>query len=262
MQVPHYLTKQFSPRKHKYCLCVFVLNEGERIVRQLHKMRPYTSQVDVVIVDGDSSDNVLNAEYLIKMGVSSLLIKKDCGKLGAQLRIGFDYAVRQEYEGVITIDGNDKDDPEAISRFISALDQGYEHVQGSRYIHGGREENTPWLRKLGVRYLHAPLVSLVSGFKYTDSTNGFRAYSRKFLLDSRVSPFRSCFQGYELHYYLAIRAGELGYAVTEVPVTRRYPAQGKVPTKISFFKGNATVLKCLYQTITHRFDPPSSKAIQ
>jgi len=53
-----------------------------------------------------------------------------------------------------------------------------------------------------VRILHAPLVSLASRFRYTDTTNGFRGYSRRFLEDPRVAAFRDVFPGYELHYYL------------------------------------------------------------
>ena len=61
--------------------------------------------------------------------------------------------------------------------------------------------------------------------------------------------------GYELHYYLAIRAARLGFRVTETPVTRRYPASGKTPTKISPVKGNLRVLRTLAAAVLGRFDP-------
>ena len=63
---------------------------------------------------------------------------------------------------------------------------------------GGEHSHTPLSRYVGVRLLHAPLVSLAAGVRYTDTTNGFRAYSRRFLADGRVAPFRSVFEGYEL----------------------------------------------------------------
>jgi hypothetical protein len=97
---------------------------------------------------------------------------------------------------------------------------------------------------------------LSAGFKYTDTTNGFRAYSRRLLLDSRVAPFRDIFKGYELHIYLAIRAARLGYAVTEIPVTREYPASGPTPTKISPVVGNLRMLGALLSACMHRYDPP------
>jgi hypothetical protein len=91
--------------------------------------------------------------------------------------------------------------------------------------------------------------------RYTDTTNGFRAYSRRFLTDPRVQPFRDVFQAYELHYYLAIRAARLGFKVAETPVTRRYPARGPTPTKIRGFRGNAAILRTLAAAVIGRFDP-------
>ena len=151
--------------------------------------------------------------------------------------MAFAWALRQGYEGVITIDGNNKDDPAAIPLFIQALDEGVDHVQGSRFIKGGRGVRTPVLRRLGVRFLHAPLIAYAARFPYTDTTNGFRAYSRRLLEDPRMAVFRAVLSGYELHYYLAIRAARLGLRITELPVTREYPQTGKTPTKISGWQG-------------------------
>jgi hypothetical protein len=71
----------------------------------------------------------------------------------------------------------------------------------------------------------------------------------------RVSPLRDVFLGYELHYYLAIRAARLGFRVIETPVTRAYPRDGKVPTKISGLRGNLDVLKTLASVVRGEFDP-------
>jgi hypothetical protein len=153
------------------------------------------------------------------------------------------------------MDGNNKDDPSAVPAFLKALEQGYDHVQGSRFIPGGCARNTPLDRFFGVRLVHAPLIRLASGFRYTDTTNGFRAYSRRLLEDSRVAPFRDVFTSYELHYYLAIRAARLGLRVTEIPVTREYPRRGATPTKIHGLGGYWTVLRALFRACRHRFDP-------
>lgn len=255
-QVPAYDTVELTPRRHRHCLAVFVLNEGERIARQLSRMDAAARHADVVIADGGSSDGAVTPDRLRQFPVSALLVKTGPGRLGAQMRMAFDWALDRGYEGVVTMDGNDKDDPAGVERMVRALDDGYDHVQGSRFVPGGRAIRTPPLRWLGVRLVHAPLVSLAAGVRYTDTTNGFRAYSRRFLLDPRVRPFREVFSGYELHYYLAIRAGELGFRVTEVPVTRAYPAGGRTPTKISPLRGNLTILRTLVAACLHRYDPP------
>jgi glycosyltransferase involved in cell wall biosynthesis len=255
-QVPSSDVREFGPRARQYCIAIFVINEGEKIRAQLTRMQPLTALADVVIADGGSTDGSLAADFLAERGVRTLLVKTGAGKLGAQMRMAFAYALRAGYEGVITIDGNNKDDPSAIPAFIAALDDGADHVQGSRFIPGGVAIRTPLSRLLGIRFLHAPLIALASGFRYTDTTNGFRAYSRRFLLDPRVAPFRDVFSRYELHYYLAIRAARLGFDVRELPVTRAYPAHGPTPTKISPIRGNLLVLRTLFAACLHRFDPP------
>ena len=148
----------------------------------------------------------------------------------------------------------DKDNPKSIPLFIEQLEAGIDHIQGSRFIKGGIERNTPLSRKLALKYIHAPLIRIASKFHYTDTTNGFRAYSKKLLEDRKINLFRNIFSSYELHYYLAIRAAQLNFKCIEVPVERCYPSHGKVPTKISFLKGNFNLLKILLKAVLGKFD--------
>lgn len=254
-EVPAFSADILRPRARRYAVCIPVLNEGERIARQLERMAPLTDLVDLVIADGGSSDGSVSPERVAPHGVRAVLVKTGPGRLSAQMRMAMSWALDEGYDGLVFIDGNDKDDPAAIPHFVEALEQGFDHVQGSRYVAGGVAENTPISRHLGVVLLHAPLISLAARFRYTDTTNGFRGYSRRLLLDERVAPFRDVFSRYELHYYLAIRAARLGFHVCEVPVTRRYPPRGKVPTKISPLRGNLLILRTLFAACLGRFDP-------
>jgi glycosyltransferase involved in cell wall biosynthesis len=261
-QVPAHTVCELRQKKSRYCVTIFVINEGQKIRKQLAKMRSLADTIDIIIADGGSTDGSLDEVYLREQRVRSLLVKTGPGKLSAQMRMAFAYALGQGYEGIIPMDGNNKDDPAAIPLFVQALDSGVDHVQGSRFIPGGQAINTPISRLAGIKLLHAPAISWASGFRYTDTTNGFRAYSRRFLLDPRVAPFRDVFSTYELHYYLAIRAGELGYTVKEVPVTRAYPAKGPTPTKISPLKGNLLVVKTLLKACLHKFNPQSTGVVK
>ena len=244
-----------APKRHRYCIAVFVINEGERVRRQLAEMAPLSDQIDIVVADGGSTDGSLALDSLDCFRLRALLVKRSPGKLSTQMRMAIAFALGEGYEGLIVIDGNGKDDHSAVHRFIELLDAGYDHVQGSRYVPGGRGINTPLSRSIGVRLLHAPLISVAAGVRSTDTTNGFRGYSRRLLTDPRVQPLRDIFVGYELHYYLAIRAARLGLRVTETPVTRRYPAEGKTPTKISLVKGNFLVLRTLVAAAFGKFNP-------
>ena len=256
-RVPAFTAAEFGPRTSDYCVCVFVINENGKLQKQLGAMREHCEgAVDVVVADGGSTDGSTAHEELKSLGVNTLLTKVGAGKLGAQMRMAFTWALERGYQGVVSMDGNGKDGPGAIPQFVDHLRAGYDHVQGSRFVAGGVSENLPFSRWIGVRFLHAPLISFASGFRYTDTTNGFRAYSRRLLEDPRVRPFRAVFSGYELHYYLAIRAAQLGFRVREIPVARRYPAHGPTPTKISPVRGNLRVLKCLFSACVGWYDPP------
>lgn len=262
-EVPAYTVRELQPRSSRYCVAVFVLNEDGKLHKQLERMRAVATDFDIVIADGGSTDGSTDAETLKELGVNSLLVKIGAGKLGAQMRMAFSWALERGYTGVITMDGNNKDGPEAIPAFAAALDAGADHVQGSRFLPGGVSENLPRSRWFGLKFIHAPSIRLASGFPYTDTTNGFRGYSARLLLDPRVATFRDIFTGYELHYYLAIRAARLGYQVCEIPVARRYPATGPVPTKISPVRGNLRVLRCLFAACLGWYNPPeTSPAIE
>ena len=255
-QVPAFETLIWRGRQHPWCVVIPVINEGERIKKLLVRMSAFKIDglADIIIVDGGSTDGSLALESLEENDASGLLLKTGPGKLSAQLRCAYAFALDQGYEGIVTIDGNNKDDPEAIPQFIDALKQGVDFVQASRFIVGGVAENTPKLRDFAIRFIHAPMLSLFSGFHWTDTTQGFRAYSRKMLLDDRIAMFRDVFMTYELLAYLSYRAPKLGYRCVELPTIRRYP-KGEVPTKISTFKGNLSVLAVLLRTCLGNYNP-------
>ncbi len=120
---------------------------------------------------------------------------------------------------------------------------------------GGIAENTPRDRHLAGRLIHAPVLSLAAGHWYTDTTNGFRGYSARYLADPRVAPFRDVFVRYELLFYLTVRAARLGLRTTEVPVARRYPKDEATPTKISGMRGRVDMLGELFAAASGRFNP-------
>lgn len=255
-QVPAFEAVLWKGRQKPWCVVIPTINEGERIKRLLARMRAIAiaDTADILIVDGGSTDGSLALESLDAEGVRGLLLKTGPGKLSAQLRCAYAFALDHGYQGIVTIDGNDKDDPEAIPRFIEALKQGFDFVQASRFIPGGVGENTPKSRHFAIRWIHAPLLSLCGGFPWTDTTQGFRAYSRKMLLDPKVAPFRDIFIAYELLAYLSYRVPRLGYRCIELPTIRRYP-KGEVPTKISSVRGNTLVFSVLIRACTGRYDP-------
>ena len=255
--VPCFECREFEKKKKDYVVLIPIINEGERIIKEFKRACHYkiSNKADIVICDGGSTDGCTEEVRLQKLKVNTLLIKKDAGKQGAQLRMGIWWALQRGYRGIITIDGNNKDSIEDVSDFIEKLENGYDFIQGSRFIKGGRAINTPFIRLLSVKFIHAPIISLAARQRFTDTTNAYRAYSERYLRDKRVQPFREVFMTYELLAYLSVRATQLGYKACEIPVTRAYPKTGKTPTKISFFKGNSELMKILIKNLFGAYRP-------
>jgi len=254
--VPDFESFQFAEKKTKYCVCIPVVNEGERIKKELEvaKEHKIDELVDIIICDLGSTDGSTDHEKLKKLGVNTLIVKQGPGKQGAQLRTGFYYALERGYEGIITIDGNNKDSIEDIPKFVEKLEEGYDFVQGSRFIKGGQAINTPFIRLVSVKFIHAPIISLTAKKRFTDTTNAYRAYSKKYLTHPEVQPFRDVFMTYELLAFLSVKASQLHLKTCEIPVRREYPKAGKTPTKISFFKGNSELMKILINNLMGKYD--------
>lgn len=255
--VPKFECREYKGRTKDYVVLIPIINEGDRIHKELKRAQEHgvSDHADIVICDGGSTDGCTDEIILKLLDVNTLLVKQDEGKQGAQLRMGIWWALERGYKGIITIDGNNKDSIEDVPKFIEKLEEGYDLVQGSRFIKGGKAVNTPLIRLLAVKLIHAPVISLTAHQRFTDTTNAYRAYSAAYLKDDRVQPLRDIFMTYELLAYLSVRATQIGMKACEIPVTREYPLKGKTPTKISFFKGNSNLMKILFRNARGAYNP-------
>ena len=181
---------------------------------------PPRRDYDILLVDDGSTDGT--ADLLRASGLPTLRHERNRG-LGAALKTGIARAIEEGYEAVVVLAGNGKDDPAEIPRFLEALATGYDYVQGSRFRPGGRHRNLPLARNLLIRS-HSVLVRLLTGFPATDAVNGFRAYRLALFRDDRIDVWQPWLDRYEFESYLHCKVLTLGYRVTEVPVSKTYPA--------------------------------------
>ena len=257
-EIPSFEASLFSIKQHQYALVIPVINEGDRIRRQLKKIQDAGMPVDVIVADGGSTDESLDSSFVRTVGIRAILVKTGPGRLSAQLRMAYAWCVREGYLGIVTMDGNGKDGVDAVARMVTMLESGFDYVQGSRYLPGGQAENTPLERTIANRFIHAPMLSFASRHWISDTTNGFRAYSVRYLTDKRVQPFRDVFSQYELLFYLTVRAARLGFRVGQVPVQRSYPKEMPTPTKINNLRSKFEVLKQTFRVAIGRLNPQDS----
>jgi dolichol-phosphate mannosyltransferase len=196
-----------------------VYNERGKIGRVIEKI-PREAVAETIAVS-DGSDDGSDEEA---RGLGATLLRHDRVKgVGAAIRTGFDYALQRNYDIIVVLAGNDKDDPSEIPRLIKPIvEEGFDYVQGSRYLPGGAYGTMPVHRAVLTR-AYSWLVRRATGFPITDATNGFRGIRASLLRDPRIRLHQDWLNRGELEYYLQLQAIRLGFKVCEVPVTKIYP---------------------------------------
>lgn len=219
-----------------------VFNEEKKIASVVSRT-PRDVVDEMLVIDDGSTDG--SAAVARGLG-ASILPMGHCAGVGAALRAGYGYAVDKGYDVAVVMAGNNKDAPEEIPVLLDPIADGRaEFVQGSRFLK--RNANfgpMPAYRKVATR-LHPLLFSLAARRWVTESTNGFRAVTRKVLTDPRIDLAQAWLDEYELEPYLYLRTIRLGYPTVEVPVTKVYPPRQLGQTKMKPITGWWSILRPL-----------------
>lgn len=216
-----------------------VYNEGIKIKQTLEEF-PSQCPYDVLVVDDGSTDDT--PEYVKEFPYPVIRHKVNLG-IGKTIKDAIKYAQTNGYDIIVVMAGNGKmQAPEIPKLVLPILEEGYDYIQGSRYLEGGRNENLPLFRDIMIKLLTL-LVSSVTGFKGTDVTCGFRAYKLSILENPRINIWQDWLDRYELESYIHYKALTLGYRIKEVPVSMIYPKQKSGYSKIKPFSGWWSILK-------------------
>ncbi len=210
-------------------------NEGERTAKVVEKF-PDGIVDEILVVNDGSEDNTCQAVELT--GQATVLRSEKRQGIGFAVRRGLDYALANNFDIIVVMAGNGKDNPEEIPKLLEPIvENDYDYVQGSRYLEGGQYGKMP-LHRLIMTKIYSFFVRFLYGKKITDGTNGFRAYKASILKDERINLHQDWLRE-NLEYYLSIKVLLLNYRVTEVPVTKLYPegAKYKQYTKVKPFSG-------------------------
>jgi dolichol-phosphate mannosyltransferase len=218
-------------------LAMFPFFDEEDKIRLLsERLQPGIVDKFLAINDGstDSGPSILR-----ERGIE--VLDQQRSGIGACIKRCIKYAQENDYDVLVVMAGNNKDDPAEIPRLLDPiLSKDFDYVQGSRFLEGGSSPNLPKFRKYAIKFL-SRIFQIYAGKQCTDLTNGFRAYKISLFNDPDINVWQEWLDTYEYEYYVHFKAYKLEYKVTEVGVTKAYPedptvSYSKIPPLYGWWK--------------------------
>ncbi|OQD57989.1 glycosyltransferase, family 2 [Methanobrevibacter arboriphilus JCM 13429 = DSM 1125] len=187
----------------------------------------------VIVVNDGSSDKTEDVAKLA--GAEVISHSSNLGK-GQGLKSGFNFVhafnennnYDEFFSIIVTIDGDGQNNPDEIPQLVAPIISGEaDFVNGSRYLEGSKEDDTPGYRRVGQKVLDKA-TNISSGLNITDSQSGFRAFSKK-----TIPFFKLNDSGFGIESEMLSDAAEAGIKVVEVPITVRYDLDGSTENPIT-----------------------------
>lgn len=143
----------------------------DRVVRELTQNFP---ELDYIVVNDGSRDKT--AQICREKGYNLLDLPVNLGLAGC-FQAGMKYAWNKGYACAMQFDGDGQHRPEFIGRMKEKMDEGYDIVIGSRFIHEKKDYS---MRMIGSRLI-AGAILFTTGVRVTDPTSGMRMFNREMI---------------------------------------------------------------------------------
>ena len=194
----------------RYCVVIPAYQAQKTIGALVRRVK--ASGLPVVVVDDGSSDRT--AAVASDEGALVISHLRNQGK-GHALRTGFEYALRAQYDGVVTIDSDGQHDPGEIPQLVQAGERQHAGiVLGNRMTTNGAA--MPPLRRW-TNWLMSSLISVLTHQQIPDTQSGFRFIRKEVLQDVSLRAKR-----FEVESELLLRAARRRWKIISVPVRSIY----------------------------------------
>lgn len=202
--------------KELFLTVIPAYNEGKRLGTLLKNLSKIVPLKNVLVVDDGSTDNTA---AIAKKAGSRVLKQKINGGKGLALKAGFDFAIANGYDAVITMDADGQHDPREIPKFLF-----YYEKYNTDFIIGTRKHKTsemPPLRLL-VNKVTSFIASLLSGIRIHDSQSGYRFISKNIIekIDLKTNRF-------QMETEIIVKTARAGFLIGEIPIKTIYLSRFK-----------------------------------
>ncbi len=221
------LEDRLSDKKREILIIIPAYNEEGGIRGVLHKVPKEILgyEVKTVVVDDGSTD----ATGVIALEEGSPVVSHVVNRgQGDALRTGFAIARLEGADIVINLDADGQYKPEEIERLVKPIiEDEADFVLGSRFM--GFYEEAGSVRHVGVVFF-SKMISLLTGTRISDCTNGFRAIriSELHKLDLREDRFNAT------EIILEALKKKLRFAQVPVTMLSRAAGETKKPPKLAY----------------------------
>lgn len=216
----------------------------EKVIQNIPRKIMGIDEVKVLVVNDGSSDQTVE---MATSGGADRIISHDTNTgVGAAFMTGIRNAVLMNADIVVAVDGDSQFDSTQIGRLIAPiLNNQADVVIGSRFKNG-KPKNIPKIKFFGNK-VFTKLVSGLVQQKFTDTQTGFRAYSKKALLNiSVVNDFT-----YTQEVLIDLKFK--GMQIAEVPVSVTYDDKRKSRVVKNIFSYSSKALAIIIRTLVfHR----------
>lgn len=189
-----------------------VYNEVAHVQEVLDEALRYNQ--DVLVVDDGSTDGTSDL-LAARSDIRVIRHPRNQG-YGMALRSAFDYALREGYDVLVTIDCDGQHEPCLIPKFIAACQDAH-LVSGSRYLETFAGDSHPPEDRRRINRLITEELNRRLGLQLSDAFCGFKAYQVPML-----AKFELTETGYAMPLELWVQAAALGLSIIELPVPLIY----------------------------------------
>lgn len=160
------------------CLIIIpAYNEAENIEKVVNNLINDYPQYDYIIVNDGSTDATENICLKNKYQVLNLPINMG---IGGAVQTGYRYALENEYDMAVQIDGDGQHDVAFLEGMIGCMEEeNADCVIASRFVKKEGFQSSG-LRRTGIQFLSI-LGFILTGVRVRDITSGYRLVNRKFI---------------------------------------------------------------------------------